>query len=174
MANCGKWSPVEQREESRNTMRGQERLWSLITEEEASLLRGELLRRAANGYEQVGSWREAAECWAEQGESDRAGALYARGGDLGHAARLWLQAGYYHEALEAYRQWEQQLREANLVNRIQALLGQAACHMLGSRTSSSLASPDLSEAAGRQAYRQARNLLMHALESPSLSTTASC
>ncbi|HEY4386636.1 MAG TPA: hypothetical protein VGN34_19445 [Ktedonobacteraceae bacterium] len=93
--------------ESGNTMSGQNRLPSLITEAETTLLRTELFRRAASGYEQIGSWREAAECWAEQGASDRAGALYARGGDLGHAARSWLQAGRYREALQAYREWEQ-------------------------------------------------------------------
>ncbi|HEY4384497.1 MAG TPA: hypothetical protein VGN34_08510, partial [Ktedonobacteraceae bacterium] len=140
-------------------MSGQERLPSLITEEETTLLRAELLRRAASGYEQIGSWREAAECWAEQGASEQAGALYARGGDLGHAANSWLQAGHYREALQAYREWEQQLREADSVNRLQALLGQAACHVLGSRTSSLPANADVSEAAGRQVYRQARELL---------------
>ncbi|HEY4389707.1 MAG TPA: WD40 repeat domain-containing protein, partial [Ktedonobacteraceae bacterium] len=136
-----------------------ERLPSLITEEEATLLHTELLRRAASGYEQIGSWREAAECWAEQGASERAGALYAQAGDLGHAGRSWLQAGRYHEALQAYRGWEQQLWEADSVNRLQVLLGQAACHVLGSRTSSSPTSPELSEATGWQAYQQARELL---------------
>ncbi|HEY4384495.1 MAG TPA: hypothetical protein VGN34_08500, partial [Ktedonobacteraceae bacterium] len=140
-------------------MSGQERLRSLITEEEATLLHAELLRRAASGYEQIGSWQEAAECWAEQGELDRAGSLYARGGDLGHAARSWLQAGRYREALQSYCEWEQQLREADSVNRLQALLGQAACHVLGSRRSSRPAHSDFSEATGRQAYRRARELL---------------
>lgn len=157
-------------------MTEQERLLSFITEEETTLLQMELLRRAATQYEQIGSWREAAECWSEQGNPNRAGALYAQGGDLRRAARTWLQGGHYHEALSAYRQWEQQIQSfsprINLLDQLQTLLGQSACHLLGTRKSSLPATPDLSEATGRQTYQQARELLANTLQSTSPPITA--
>lgn len=157
-------------------MKEQNHLPSFISEEETALLRVELLQQAANGYEQVGFWREAAECWTEQGEPSRAGALYAQGGDVGRAARAWLEAGRYHDALSAYQQWEHQIQgtsRPNLLDWLEALLGQSACHLLGTRSSPSEVSPELSQAKGRQVYRQARELLAQAIASTSMSVTAS-
>jgi len=155
-------------------MMNQERLWSLITADEAILLHSELLKRAASGYEQVGRWREAAECWAEQGDPIRAGALYARAGDLGRAARTWLEAGRYHEALSAYQQLAQR-PDANTLNQIRALLGLAACHLLATRGSLSQIDSAFSRDAGRQAYRQARKLLAQVTKAKvTLLTFATC
>ncbi len=128
-----------------------------MTAEEEAWLRGELMRRAALGFEQAELWRDAAECWAALGEHARAGELYARGEDLGAAASALLGAGHYAQALELYRRWEASLAEGDIVNRVQALLGQAACHHLGARQSR----PDdaLSTQAGREAYRQALALI---------------
>ena len=156
-------------------MTEQNRLQSLITAEETTLLLAELFRRAATQYEQIGSWREAAECWVQQGNPKRAGALYTQAGDLRRAARTWLQGGCYPEALTAYQQWEQQIQglsaRINLLDQFQALLGQSACHILATRRSSS--STNFSPAAGQQTYRQARELLANTLESTFPPATAS-
>src|SRR5579859_3326990 len=92
-----------------------------------------------------------------------------------------LQSGRYHEAVEAYHQWEQGLQRIFVyyeiprikpLEQLQALLGQAACHLLGMRGLSLPAKSGLSEGAGQQAYRQARELLVQVTEPASL--IASC
>jgi WD40 repeat protein len=128
-----------------------------MTEAEGVVLRAELLRRAAELYEQVEAWREAAECWAELGDRARAGELYARGGELGQGAQALLVAGRYAEALELYRAWEAGLLRADVVSRVRALLGQAACHLLGADRGAVAGS--LSVQVGQAAYRQARALI---------------
>jgi hypothetical protein len=128
-----------------------------MTAAEYAWLRGELLRRAALDYEQLESWHAAAGCWADLGEHGRAGDLYARGGDLGMAARALLQACRYAAALDAYRGWEYQLTTGDDYNRIKALFGQAACHLLGAGQKK--ADGRLSLPAGREAYRRGRALV---------------
>ncbi len=128
-----------------------------MTTEEEAWLRDELMRRAALGFEQAELWRDAAECWAALGEHGRAGELYARGEDLGAAASALLTPGRYAEALALYQRWEASLPEGDVVNRVQALLGQAACHLLG--TSQGQTADELSRPAGQQAYRRARALM---------------
>src|SRR5262245_5657475 len=53
-----------------------------LTAPERAWLRGELLRRAAQDYQRLKHWREAAECRSEMGEHARAAQLYARAGDV--------------------------------------------------------------------------------------------
>jgi len=121
-------------------------------------LRLELLRRAAVGYEQVGQWREAAECWAEMGQLGRAGQLYARSGDLGLAAQTFLVARRYAEGLALYQAWEERLSSGDVVQRVRAVLGQAACHFLGAGEGAGL-----SVGAGREQYQRARVLMEQAV-----------
>ena len=128
-----------------------------LTPDDEIWLRGELLRRAALGYEQGEAWRDAAECWAELNRHDRAGELYARAGDLAQAAASYLTAGQYAAALAAYTAWAAQLPAADSVAQVEALLGQAACHLLGAQQPGGGA--PLTEAAGRAAYRRAREML---------------
>ncbi len=141
-----------------------------LTDTEAAWLRSELLRRAASGFEQVQNWRDAADCWAELGESQRASELYARGGDLHQAAHALLHAGHYAAALDRYRTWETKLPETDLLNRIRALLGQAACHHLGSRQQPS--DPDCTIQAAHAAYRQAYELIQTATNHHPLTAAA--
>src|SRR5215468_368337 len=101
-----------------------------MTEEEEQLIKRELLRRAAEGFEQCGAWREAAECRADLGDLLQASTLYQRSGDLEQAARARLEAQDYGQALTLYQQWEAALLEGNRLLRVRALLGQAACHGL--------------------------------------------
>jgi tetratricopeptide (TPR) repeat protein len=128
-----------------------------LTEADEAWLRAELLRRAALGFEQASRWRDAAECWAELGDVAHASELYAQSGDHERAATTLFDAGQYAPALEAYRAWEAALAPGEVVNRVQALLGQAACHHLGAQRSG--ATTPLSRQAGRAAYRQARALI---------------
>jgi dipeptidyl aminopeptidase/acylaminoacyl peptidase len=132
-----------------------------ITEEDLSFIRKELLRRAAQGFEQCGNWRDAAECWADLQELSQASILYERSGDLEQAARIALEAQDYTQALALYQQWQATLSEGNILAQIRALLGQAACHYLGAAAYRYQATPSpiLSLVAGQQAYRQARTLL---------------
>ena len=125
-----------------------------VTEGEGAWLRGELMRRAALGFEQAELWRDAAGCWETLGEHGRASELYARSGDLGLAASTLLATERYAEALELYRAWEEGLPEGDAANRVQALLGQAACHLLGARRGR--AAGELSRSEGQAAYRRAR------------------
>ena len=128
--------------------------WMTAAEEAA--LRTALLHRAAASFEQAQQWRDAAGCWIELGDRRRAGDLYAQAGDLREAAEVFLAAGQYAEALERYRVWGAQLLEGDRVNRVAALLGQAASHLLGARQRGN---GKLSARQGRAAYREARALM---------------
>jgi formylglycine-generating enzyme required for sulfatase activity len=132
-----------------------------LTAAEEDWLRRELLRRAAADFERAELWADAADCWADLGEPARAGELYRRGGDVGRAAEALLTAGRYADGLALYRAWEGQLLSGDAVNRVKALLGQAACHLLGAARGRD---GGLTAAAGREAYRQARALLNGAAE----------
>ena len=125
-----------------------------VTEGEGAWLRGELMRRAALGFEQAELWRDAAGCWESLGEHGRASELYARSGDLGLAASTLLATERYAEALELYRAWDEGLPEGDAANRVRALLGQAACHLLGARRGG--AAGELSRSEGQETYRRAR------------------
>lgn len=52
-----------------------------MTAAEEPVLRTELLRRAAVGFEQAGQLSDAAECWRDAGEPIRASEMHVRNGD---------------------------------------------------------------------------------------------
>jgi len=121
------------------------------------LLRDELLRRAALGFEQTGHRQEAAECWQALGMAEQASSLFALAGDLGRAAMTLLQAKHYAQALVLYQTWERQIAPGDHLNRVRCLLGQAACHLLGLRVSAS--ADGLDQQTSGQAYQAARAVL---------------
>ena len=84
-------------------------------------------------------------------------------GDLARAAAAELDAGRYPAALELYRNWEQQLAEADALNRIANWLGQSACHLLATED----------QTAGQALYRRAYALLVDESERAS-ATAARC
>ncbi len=126
-----------------------------LSSPDGSMLRGELLRRAADGFAEAEQWQAAGRCRAEQGELDQAAELYLRAGDHGHAAALLLSDKRYQEALAQYLAWQETLDETATLEQVQALLGQAACHLLGAR----LGDPNLSQAEGQGLVAQARTVL---------------
>ncbi|HLW03750.1 MAG TPA: SUMF1/EgtB/PvdO family nonheme iron enzyme [Ktedonobacterales bacterium] len=130
------------------------------------LVRAELLRRAALGFERAGQRQEAAECWLALGLPERASELYIQAGQLDQAAETLLHAGAYAQALKLYQTWEQQIPAANRLSRIRALLGQAACHILGTRVPS--ADFALARQTGQQVYEAARAMLSAESSEPPL------
>jgi hypothetical protein len=94
------------------------------------------------------------------GETEKAQALYAQAGDLRQAAHTLLDAGQPAAALQRYLEWEAQLAGADWLNRLRALLGQSACHHLGSRMG--IAACSTKDA--QTAYRKAMKLLQDAIE----------
>ena len=129
-----------------------------LTPEEELLLEDQIRRRAAGLYEQAGLPREAAVCWAEAGEWERASRLYLQAGDLRQAALILLDGEQYTDALSLYLIWEAELPSADLAGQVEALLGQAACHLLGVEQPGGVGGV-LDGATGRAAYRRARRLL---------------
>lgn len=129
-----------------------------MTAAEEPVLRTELLRRAAVGFEQAGQLSDAAECWRDAGEPIRASEMHVRNGDLGRAAEQLLAAGRHHEALQLFQAWEKGLLEADVANRVQALLGQAACHLLGTAERQANCCQNTTEAAIELSLRSAREI----------------
>ena len=126
-----------------------------LTPEEEVLLEAQLWVRAAGCYEEARMWREAAGCWVQAGEVGRASRLYEKAGDRRQAARTLLDGGRYAEALAIYIAWEAALPGEEAAGRVEALLGQAACHQLGAGQGVE----GLSRAAAQTAYRAARQWL---------------
>jgi tetratricopeptide (TPR) repeat protein len=112
-------------------------------------LANDCLRRAALNYEQAELWMEAAACWSEAGEPNKAAELYLRLNDYGQSAALLLSAGRYSEALEQYNKWLDAAAAEDSVSRVTALLGISLCHMKMESNSKS----------GRDVYRAARGTI---------------
>jgi tetratricopeptide (TPR) repeat protein len=85
------------------------------------------LRRAAFQFEQAQVWQEAAHCWREAGETNKAAELYLLLDDYEHAAALLVAAGRYTEAQSQYEQWLSALRPDDAVGQVTAHLGIALC-----------------------------------------------
>lgn len=85
------------------------------------------LRRAAFQFEQAEVWEEAAHCWREAGETNKAAELYLLLDDYEHAAALLVAAGRYAEAQAQYEQWLSTLRPDDAVGQATARLGIALC-----------------------------------------------
>ncbi len=92
-----------------------------MTPEEEPIIWAIIMEKAATRYEEAGQLRDAAECWLDLGRPDRAGELYLRDGDLPQATPVLLAAGRYLEALNLYAQWETNLPQNDLPNRIKAI-----------------------------------------------------
>ncbi len=106
----------------------------------------ELYRRAAQSFEQVKRYRDAAECWERAGDTERAVQVLLQHHDCAQAARMLWDRGRYREALDCYRRWLEQAEAGDVEAAVGAHLGIAACmHRLGE------ASDQL-----RQSYREAR------------------
>jgi len=99
----------------------------LFKPEDKEWLVPELLRRAAFHYEKCGMWQDAAECWADAGQKDRAAELCIHHKDHIRAAPLLLTAGRRDEALECYRYWLSLLSENDIEGRVTSLFGISAC-----------------------------------------------
>jgi hypothetical protein len=84
-------------------------------------------RQAAINFEAVHRYRDAAECWEEAGEVDRALALLLQHQDPATAARLLWKRGRYREALDCYQRWLEQIAPTDVTTMVQAHLGLAAC-----------------------------------------------
>jgi MEMO1 family protein len=128
---------------------------SVEQEQQLELL---LWERAARGYEQGKLWRNAAECWMQSGNVARASELYQRSGERRLAARVLLDQGQYAEALKLYESWGASLLAGDTLRRVEALLGQAACHLLGADAQIA----GFNRVSGQAAYQQARELLRNA------------
>ena len=121
-------------------------------------LRRELLRRAAECYAQAGSWSDSAECWLDLGDHQRAAAAYEQAGAIGRAASVLRAGGHYEAAFRLYADWESRLGADDVLGRLQSLLGQSSCHLLGARPGQR--SGPLSVSAGRESWQRARRLLL--------------
>src|SRR5262245_13892112 len=96
------------------------------------LLGVELYRRAAQSFEQVQRYRDAAECWEHAGDTERAVQLLLQHHDSASAARLLWDRGRYREALDCYQRWLQQADAGDVEAAVCAHLGMVACwHQLG-------------------------------------------
>jgi tetratricopeptide (TPR) repeat protein len=84
-------------------------------------------RQAALNFEAVQRYRDAAECWEEAGEVDRALALLLQHQDPATAARLLWKRDRYREALDCYQRWLEQIAPTDVTAMVQAHLGVAAC-----------------------------------------------
>jgi formylglycine-generating enzyme required for sulfatase activity len=148
-----------------------------IPKEDLPWFRSELFRRAAmcfeiaaqeedrSAAEQRGFWYDAAECWADAGDTARAAVIYRRLDDHAQAAPLLLINGQWSEALACYRAWLAELDdrdEGHPVGRARALLGVAAC-LRGeageARQRGDRATRERKRHESRAAYQQARNLI---------------
>jgi formylglycine-generating enzyme required for sulfatase activity len=148
-----------------------------IPKEDLPWFRSELFRRAAmcfeiaaqeedrSAAEQRGFWYDAAECWADAGDTARAAVIYRRLDDHAQAAPLLLINGQWSEALACYRAWLAELDdrdEGHPVGRARALLGVAAC-LRGeageARQRGDRATRERKRRESREAYQQARNLI---------------
>jgi formylglycine-generating enzyme required for sulfatase activity len=148
-----------------------------IPKEDLPWFRSELFRRAAmcfeiaaqeedrSAAEQRGFWYDAAECWADAGDTARAAVIYRRLDDHAQAAPLLLINGQWGEALACYRAWLAELDdrdEGHPVGRTRAWLGIAA-GLRGeageARQRGDRATRERKRRESRAAYQQARNLI---------------
>lgn len=100
---------------------------TLFKSEDTAWLVPELFRRAAVHYERCGMWQNAAECWADAGQKDRAAELCIRHKDHIRAAAMLLASGLFAEALDRYRYWLSSLSEEDTDGRVSAVFGISAC-----------------------------------------------
>jgi len=130
----------------------------LFSPGDAEWLIPELYRRAATHYERCGMWQDAAECWADAGQEDRAAEICLYHRDHVRAAPLLLTAGRLAEALGCYRRWLSEVSAEAVRARVKACLGISACLRLtktGSRE-------------GLAAYDEARRMIEDEKKRPPL------
>jgi len=130
----------------------------LFRPEDAEWLVPELYRRAATHYEKCGMWQDAAECWADAGQENRAAELCLHHKDHVRAAPLLLAAGRRAEALGCYRRWLSEVSEEAVGVRVKVTLGISACLRL--------AKPGSRE--GLAAYDEARRMIESEKKRPPL------
>jgi len=130
----------------------------LFRPEDAEWLVPELYRRAATHYEKCGMWQDAAECWADAGQENRAAELCLHHKDHVRAAPLLLTAGRRAEALGCYRRWLSEVSEEAVGVRVKVTLGISACLRLA-RTGSR---------EGLAAYDEARRMIESEKKRPPL------
>lgn len=85
------------------------------------------MSRAALGYEQAEMWQDAAACWNEAGETDKAAELYLRLNDYEQSAATLMAAGRFAEAQAQYELWMTTIRPEDVVSHVKALLGISLC-----------------------------------------------
>ncbi|HEX8772813.1 MAG TPA: hypothetical protein VF735_04350 [Pyrinomonadaceae bacterium] len=85
------------------------------------------MRRAALNYEQLEMWQDAALCWSEAGETDRAAELYLRVNDYEQSASMLTAAGRDAEAQARYEMWMTTIKAEDTVSLVKALLGISLC-----------------------------------------------
>lgn len=100
---------------------------SNLPDTERVWLMKDCMRRAALNYEQAEMWQDAAACWNEAGETDKAAELYLQFNDYERAASLLMAAGRYTEAQAQYEMWITTIKPEDAVSRVKALLGISLC-----------------------------------------------
>ncbi|ETR70523.1 MAG: hypothetical protein OMM_03179 [Candidatus Magnetoglobus multicellularis str. Araruama] len=104
------------------------------TKKEREYIARDIAKRAALLYEECEHWHDAAICWIEADEIERAIEIYLDKSGHKHAAPLLISKGRYEEAIKCYNESLKSLKNDNednnsigIIDRIKAMLGISAC-----------------------------------------------